>query len=75
MTDKRKTMLETAHDTWKTTTQLHRAVAKDIRTKIDRGHENPQLLAQLVEAHTNQTTVLNKLLYTITQIEDNWSNV
>ena len=70
MTDERKTMLATAHETWKTTTWLHKEVAHDIIAKIERGYVEPGVLAQLVDAHTNQTTVLNKLLYTITNIED-----
>lgn len=71
----RKTLLEAAHETYHITTKLHRVVAEDITEKINRGHENPQLLAQLIAAHTHQTTELNKMLYTITNIEDNWNNV
>ena len=69
MTSERQELLTLAKELAAITSQINTAFGYQIMQLVDRGEE-PKHYAKFINDHTHQSEVLNKILYTIA----NWEN-
>jgi hypothetical protein len=73
MTQRQQDLLNVANELCAIATRMNQAFGNQVNRLIDQA-ETPDEYAKFVNDHTNQTTVLMKLIYMIGTWEDTWQS-